>query len=291
MLRAIDCLSTKGRPLGRVLDMLMLACAIGLLSACSTVLNSPERDQQLLTEQIAGALPLTADAGRPPPLYLGLALFGETMVFDNDVSQFGQRVATAAGGPGASVILSNRPQRTGTRTRALASAPNVQRLFRAAGQRKARDQLSVILLSSHGNRQRLFISTPDQPRPVYMTPRNLDDMLDALGGPQVVIVSACYSGSMIQGIQAPDRLIMTATDANNVSFGCSDRFDHTVFVEALMKHLFEPVPLGEAFQNARLAIAERERLFFDSKSNPQIHAGEQVANWLEQSFETLLKGR
>ncbi|MBP0661851.1 hypothetical protein J8J07_23315, partial [Mycobacterium tuberculosis] len=49
---------------------------------------------------------------------------------------------------------------------------------------------------------------------------------------RVIVVSACYSGSFINGLKSPETLVITASAANKSSFGCSNEAEYTYFGQA-----------------------------------------------------------
>lgn len=74
------------------------------------------------------------------------------------------------------------------------------------------------------------------------------------------MISACYSGGFIPALKDERTLIMTASEANKVSFGCSEEADFTYFGNALFAQaLNQTDDLQKAFALARQYVAEREK--------------------------------
>ena len=74
-------------------------------------------------------------------------------------------------------------------------------------------------------------------------------------------------------------MIMTASEANKVSFGCSEEADFTYFGNALFAQaLNQTDDLQKAFALARQYVAEREKTDNFEPSEPQIWAPKGVLN-------------
>ena len=65
--------------------------------------------------------------------------------------------------------------------------------------------------------------------------------------PTVVVISACYSGIFVDGLAAPNRMIMTAARRDRSSFGCSEDATYPYFdavtgkvkFDAMLEHTYE----------------------------------------------------
>jgi hypothetical protein len=69
-------------------------------------------------------------------------------------------------------------------------------------------------------------------------------------------------------------IVITAAAADRTSFGCSNDRDLTYFGEAFYRDALPGAgSLREAFENAKAAIAARERLEHVTPSNPQAYFG------------------
>ncbi len=49
---------------------------------------------------------------------------------------------------------------------------------------------------------------------------------------KVIVISACYSGGFIESLKDDKTLVITAADATNASFGCSNDSEFTYFGKA-----------------------------------------------------------
>ena len=144
------------------------------------------------------------------------------------------------------------------------------------------EDVALLFLTSHGGPGVLSTSfyevvTRD------VTPNDVSSALDDAGiSNAVIIISACYSGSFIDALAAPDRLILTAADADNVSFGCNDKNEWTdwgraFFVDALA----QTRDLRQAAVIARDAVAKREVVEKLPPSSPQISEGADIGRVLD----------
>jgi Peptidase C13 family len=104
----------------------------------------------------------------------------------------------------------------------------------------------------------------------------------------VIVVSACFSGSFIDDIAAPDRLVITAAREDRSSFGCRDGAIWTEFGQSFFDLALraDPDP-RRAFAMAAEDVARKEQADGLTQSLPQISEGAEVGAALDQ----LLAGR
>lgn len=92
----------------------------------------------------------------------------------------------------------------------------------------------VVMLSTHGNDGVLAIENDGEAAPL-LRGNELRTMLAPLRGqPTLLLLSACYSGSLIAQLKAPERIILTAAAADRSSFGCEPLSTNTYFIDALL---------------------------------------------------------
>lgn len=115
----------------------------------------------------------------------------------------------------------------------------------------------------------------------------IDGVLKVRGdGPVIAVISACYSGSFVPGLEAPGRLIITAAAADRTSFGCSDDREWTYFGEALFdRALRETGDWRAAFEKARGLVTEWEEADALTPSSPQISVGADIGPALDALAE------
>lgn len=109
-----------------------------------------------------------------------------------------------------------------------------------------------------------------------MTPRMLDALLDeaCAGRPTVAVISACYSGSFIPEVRAPNRMVLTASRPDRNSFGCSDRDRYPYFDACMIESLPQSGDFLTVAAKARACVARREaEQRLTPPSEPQLAVG------------------
>jgi Peptidase C13 family len=98
----------------------------------------------------------------------------------------------------------------------------------------------------------------------------------------VIIVSACYSGSLIPALQAPRRIIIAAARADRSSFGCDASSRHTFFGSAELLGFAEPHrSLHQVFAAIRQDVTRMERAERYRASEPQVFVGSEMTGLYE----------
>ncbi len=103
------------------------------------------------------------------------------------------------------------------------------------GEATARAQRGcMIYITSHGVPQTIVFG-PD----VRLTPPTLAGLLRSWCGerPTIVVLSACFSGSFIDALAAPNRMILTAARRDRASFGCSEDSTYPYFDGCVIQEL------------------------------------------------------
>lgn len=129
----------------------------------------------------------------------------------------------------------------------------------------------LIYITSHGV-PREIVFGPD----VRLTPPTLAGLLRNWCGerPTVLVLSACFSGSFIDGLAGPNRMILTAARHDRASFGCSEDAVYPYFDGCVIQELptaTDFVALGNAVRNCVKDREEAEGL--TPASEPQVFIG------------------
>jgi len=209
--------------------------------------------------------------------FVGFAGDGSQDVFRKEIDVveplFRERFDTT----GRSLVLINNPATV--RTHPVATATALERTLKRVGQVMDRDEdILFLYLTSHGSHDH-HLTTQLWPLELRdIDPAMLKRMLDESGITwRVVVVSACYSGGFIEPLKDANTLIMTASDAENSSFGCSDDSDFTWFGKALFdEELRSTFSFPVAFRQASASIGTREKNEGEDPSNPQMYLGEKI---------------
>lgn len=170
----------------------------------------------------------------------------------------------------------------------IATATNLRRaLARVAERMNVGEDVLFLYVSARGDPR--FDLAAWQP-PLAQAPVNptaLARMLHDSGIRwKVVVVSACHAGGFVEALKDPYTLVIAAAAAERRSFDCGGEGDYTAFGEAFFRDaLGETRDLLAAFERARARIAAREQAEGRAPSEPQLWAGERIAQKLAELGE------
>ncbi|MGF1551631.1 MAG: C13 family peptidase [Paracoccaceae bacterium] len=163
----------------------------------------------------------------------------------------------------------------------LANLRNLRAALAALGESMDPEDVALVYLSSHGR--------PDWLSTGYAFPT--DDISDSdlayaldISGieRQVVVISACYAGSFLPTLAAPERLAIAAAAADRTSFGCGDDSEWTWFGRAFLEEgLGASADPRAAFAHAREAVAAWEAAEGVEPSLPAMAGGEALGPALD----------
>jgi len=166
--------------------------------------------------------------------------------------------------------------------RPMATRENLRRAATTLAERSGPEDLIFIYLTSHGSSEHELVL--DQPR-MELSDLPADELATVLSAlknrDKIIVISSCYSGGFIPALKDERTLIMTASRADRVSFGCSEEANFTYFGDALFAQaLNQTDDLEQAFKLARATVAERELADSFEASEPQIWAPKTVlSHW------------
>lgn len=166
--------------------------------------------------------------------------------------------------------------------RPMATRETLRRAASTLAERSGPEDLIFIYLTSHGTAEHELVL--DQPR-MELADLPADELAAVLAPlkdrDKVVVISACYSGGFIPALKDERTLIMTASRADRVSFGCSEEANFTYFGDALFAQaLNQTDDLEQAFKRAQATVADRELADNFEASEPQIWAPRTVlSHW------------
>ena len=210
---------------------------------------------------------------------LTLAGDGNQSVFLREADYVSDMLKTRFGAIGQVTLVNHRDHLA---DRAMATRENLARAARRLAERSGPEDLVFIYLTSHGSHEHELVL--DQPR-LQLADLPADELAAALAPlkerDKVIVISACYSGGYIDSLKDERTLVMTASRADRVSFGCSEEADFTYFGDALFAQaLNQTDDLQQAFELARAHVAQREQAEDFEASDPQIWAPKGVlAHW------------
>ncbi|MNN12566.1 Peptidase C13 family protein [compost metagenome] len=196
---------------------------------------------------------------------------GKQSVFLREADYVSKMLASRFGAKGQLSLVNHRDHLA---DRPMATRENLARAAQALAERSGPEDLIFIYLTSHGTHEHELVL--DQPR-LQLSDLQAGELAAVLSPlknrDKVIVISACYSGGFIAPLKDDRTLIMTASRADRVSFGCSEEADFTYFGDALFAQaLTQTDDLQQAFSLARTYVAQREQSENFDASEPQLWA-------------------
>ena len=204
---------------------------------------------------------------------------GKQSVFLRESDYVSNMLASRFGAYGQIRLVNHRDHLS---DRPMATRENLRRAALTLAERSGPEDLLFIYLTSHGTHEHELVL--DQPR-MELADLPADELAAVLAPlknrDKIIVISACYSGGFLPALKNNRTLVMTASQADRVSFGCSEEADFTYFGDALFAQaLNQTDDLEHAFKLAKATVAERELADNFEASEPQIWAPKGVlARW------------
>ncbi len=226
-------------------------------------------------------------AGKSDWYFMGVAGYSEQNVFRSEINKVRELFDVRFGTSGQSLSLINNTY--SWMDEPIATKTSILQGLKQIGQQMDADEDVLFLtLSSHGDNNIIQLHNP----PLEMD--NLDaawlrEALDASGIRwRVIVVSACYSGSFIDELASPTTVIITASAADKMSFGCTNTAEMTYFGQAFFaESLRENSSFTAAFKDATYRVQERELYMGFEPSEPQMVIGSLMETALPAFEKTL----
>jgi len=220
-------------------------------------------------------------AGTADLYFVGFAPYGTQDVFGKELHTVSRLMRERFDAAGRSLLLSNDPATLGDLP--IASATNLRAALERVGQiMDADEDVLFLYITTHGSEDGELSVELEPLELSQIRPAALSRMLHDSGIKwKVLVISACYSGGFIESLKDENTLIITATDANNQSFGCDNGRDFTWFGKAYFDEALRRTrSFTEAFDFARQTVAQREREQKLTASNPQMYVGAAIKDKL-----------
>ncbi|KOX99834.1 C13 family peptidase [Pseudomonas nunensis] len=204
---------------------------------------------------------------------------GKQSVFLRESDYVANMLASRFGAYGQVRLVNHRDHLA---DRPMATRENLRRAAQTLAERSGPEDLLFIYLTSHGTSEHELVL--DQPR-MELADLPADELAAVLAPlknrDKIIVISSCYSGGFIPALKDERTLIMTASRADRVSFGCSEEANFTYFGDALFAQaLNQTDDLEQAFKLAKATVAERELADNFEASEPQIWAPKTVlSHW------------
>ena len=225
--------------------------------------------------------------GKSDWYFMGVAGFSDQNVFRSEINKVRELFDVRFGTSGHSLALINNNYTW--LDEPIATKTSILRGLKTIGQQMNADEDVLFLtLSSHGDENVIQLANP----PLAMDDLDatwLREALDASGIRwRVIVVSACYSGSFIDELASPTTVIITASAADKMSFGCTNSAEMTYFGQAFFaESLRENTSFSDAFKDAAYRVQERELYMGFEPSEPQMVIGSLMETALP-AFEQVL---
>ena len=264
---------------------MVLGLAGLLLAACATTPYDGAgkvASDALLQRQLEQAEQLRSAKPRGRLIFAGFAMHSQSRAFRNDVLALEK--AVMAIDPDAIVFKLNNPVLGQEADWPYATVENMALVLKKAGALARPDDKVVVLMSTHGNVDILSVNFDNKFYP-YVNPRWMNEALaDLRGKPTLLLLSACFSGSFVEPLRGPSRVILTAAARDRNSFGCQFESTNTYFVDALVN---QPALLDQSLvqlmESAKVDIDGRERrMKLSPPSMPQMFVGNAARSWANQ---------
>ncbi|WP_456021268.1 C13 family peptidase [Pseudomonas protegens] len=233
--------------------------------------------QGRLLDDALAAIPASTPAVELYTLTLGGD--GKQSVFLRESDYVANMLRTRFGAYGQIRLVNHRDHLA---DRPMATRENLRRAALTLAERSGPEDLLFIYLTSHGTAEHELVL--DQPR-MELADLPADELAAVLAPlknrDKIIVISSCYSGGFIPALKDERTLIMTASRADRVSFGCSEEANFTYFGDALFAQaLNQTDDLEQAFKLAKATVAERELADNFEASEPQIWAPKTVlSHW------------
>jgi Peptidase C13 family len=262
-----------------------------VLGGCATSPDPYKSDAKvasdaLLQKQIADSVRPRLDPPQGRIIFAGFALSSRSKAFQADVES-GERLARAID-PNAVIFKLNNPVAGQSADWPYASPENVERVLKKISELATPQDKVIVLFSTHGAPGLLEVNVAETPQP-NIDSKFLKQVLAPLESrPVLLVLSACFSGSFIEPLGSPNRIILTAAARDRSSFGCQFQSTNTYFVDAFFN---QPAAIdrsiAELMTQAKVDIDQREKAQkLAPPSLPQIAIGSASSQWAGQSLKS-----
>lgn len=259
------------------------ALVVALLPAgCALPSESPRaahESRALAQRQHEQAAQQAARVSGPRLWFAGFAMHATSKAFEGDLRLAAGRLDAL--GPVLHYTFSN-PVSAGPPSRPQATGRTLAQALAQIGAQLRADDIVVVLVSTHGTYRRLSVNVGGRELPPVGAEQLAQALAPLRDTPTVLLLSACYSGSLLPVLQRDNRIVLTAAAADRSSYGCDFESSNTFFIEELLGPAFDPAQsLIQQMDQAKARIARREAALKLKPSQPQLWVGPGV-RWLAE---------
>lgn len=241
-----------------------------LLQACMDV---PQTTTTAVSTSTSGA------AGRN--FLFSWGMFADP-VFDRDVVTFERAFTRAYGTPADTELFGYTSSRLADPDTDVMKSELAQMATQAVDGR----DVVVVMLTSHGSPDVMAVKMEPNGPVSAVSGDILAGFLSPLANDQqILILQACFSGSLIDELRSPNRIIMTAASATRSSFGCNPESDNTWFIKSLNQSMAQGGSWQQVFVRTRSLVARDEAENGMTSSDPQSFVGANMRNvWTQDAI-------
>ena len=195
----------------------------------------------------------------------------ESEAFDNARRDVSAELGKIGFTPANIVQFSTRPDRYPQQAPRMAAMPMIREGLAETAQKAMGG--CFVYYSSHGIPGGLILTTEQGG---YITPSALNQAIDAAcpNRPSIVVLSACFSGGFIPGLERNDRMIFTAARPDRTSFGCGESDKYPYFDTCFLEQAPGAHDFVNLAQRTTACIAAKERATGATPpSEPQLWIG------------------
>ena len=209
-------------------------------------------------------------------------------VFGRETAETARVLASRYDAEGRAIFMANGKGASGSATDPVVPDGSPDHLAQALGHvaevMNKQEDVLALFITTHGHWNTGLNYRDGDRAGGNIAPTRLAGLLNEAGiKNRLVILSACYSGIFVPALQNDSTIILTAASAQKPSFGCRAENDWTFFGDALINQaLRQPIPLPDAFAQARSLITKWEVASRLDPSNPQIDLGTQAIAWMDK---------
>lgn len=209
--------------------------------------------------------------------FIGIGGYADQDVFMKEINAVSRLFQERFGTGGKTIRLVNN--RKTLSNSPVASVTSLRASLKRVAEVMVKDEdLLFLFLTSHGTITHRF-SLDLRPLELQeLEPAQLRALLDESGiRSRVIIVSACYSGGFVNALKDENTLVISASAVDKSSFGCSNEAEWTYFGKAYFDEALRKThSFVDAFESAKLVIAEWEKKEGFIASDPQMALGESI---------------
>jgi hypothetical protein len=197
-------------------------------------------------------------------------------IFQREIEEMQRILGTRFGAQGRTIMLGATMQEQTARP--LLNRTNLTASLHAIAETMdISEDIGLIFLTSHGSPERLSTYFPGLSYS-NLTSSEVANALDESGIQNaIIIISSCYSGSFVDDLAGPTRLVLTASAADRSSFGCSESNMYTDWGSAFFANIMHgTMDLRLAAQATQASVGDQENERDLKPSMPQISAGSEI---------------